>query len=220
MNRYMQQFFFSFFRSISNHTHKKVFILNKIFIFGNHCVKYGHKQMKPRLKQQLLLVEQTNYYTGGLNIYIFPPLSIIFFVSCRCNLFCKTFHSKLRKTRHIEVSLNAFFMVFFVFVCLSRTLILTSIRVQQLEKPGFPFTQVSKPYFCPKRLCQRHEQEEKILESGATPIHTSENHGLIFFSKYLLIDFISPQNCILLYHFFFILKSKVIDTCCSVQVPS
>lgn len=168
MNRYIQQFFFSFFRSISNHTDKNVLILNTIFIFGNHCVKFGHKQKKSHLKQQLLLVEQTNYYTGGLNIYIFPPLSIIFFVSCRCNLFCKTFHSKLRKTRHIEVSLNAFFMVFFVFVCLSRTLILTSIRVQQLEKPGFPFTQVSKP----KRLCQRHEQEEKILESGATPIYT------------------------------------------------
>lgn len=42
--------FFSFFRSISNHTDKKVLILNKIFIFGNHCVKYGHKQMKRRLK--------------------------------------------------------------------------------------------------------------------------------------------------------------------------
>lgn len=109
MNRYIQQFFFSFFRSISNHTDKNVLILNKIFIFGNHCVKFGHKQKKSHLKQQLLLVEQTNYYTGGLNIYIFPPLSIIFFVSCRCNLFCKTFHSKLRKTRHIEVSLNAFY---------------------------------------------------------------------------------------------------------------
>lgn len=193
MNRYISSNFFSFFRSISNHTDKNVLILNKIFIFGNHCVKFGHKQKKSHLKQQLLLVEQTNYYTGGLNIYIFPPLSKIFFVSCRCNLFCKTFHSKLRKTRHIEVSLNAFFMVFFVFVCLSRTLILTSIRMQQLEKPGFPFTQVSKPYFCPKRLCQRHEQEEKILESGATPIHTSENHGLIFFSKYLLIDFFLPK---------------------------
>lgn len=208
MNRYIQQFFFSFFRSISNHTDKKVLILNKIFIFGNHCVKYGHKQMKPRLKQQLLLVEQTNYYTGGLNIYIFPPLSIIFFVSCRCNLFCKTFHSKLRKTRHIEVSLNAFFMVFFVFVCLSRTLILTSIRVQQLEKPGFPFTQVSKPYFCPKRLCPRHEQEEKNFKSGATPIHTSENHGLIFFSKYLLIDFFLPKIVFYYIIFFFNFKKQ------------
>lgn len=37
-------FFPPFFRSISNHTDKKVLILNKIFIFGNHCVKFGHKK--------------------------------------------------------------------------------------------------------------------------------------------------------------------------------